>query len=110
MQAIITRFLPSLKNSDKNGSVPGRAYISEGEIKVSSQAKTIYIWVDTSMSVQDAHDQAALALVKELDWDASCYPSRLIRGGMPDGSGFAYVFGYDAPKTDSILTRELLQY
>lgn len=102
MQAIVTRYLPPLDSQEC------------GMIKASCQAETIFIDYDEqSDGMTGAHDRAALALVFALGWDATCYPSRLVRAGMPDGSGYVYVFAwlrdeaycYDAPETDCIKTR-----
>lgn len=81
MKAIQTRYLGA---TNFRGSRV-KAYTEGGN--------SVTVSYDDSVSRDDAHDQAAIALCKKLGWK---YP--MIRGGSPDGRGNVYVFSIDSER------------
>lgn len=76
MQAILTKFLPATNHrSDRV-----KAYCACSQIVVA--------W-DHSLNIADNHKAAALALIAKLAWEDG---DKLVQGGLPDLSGYAFVF------------------
>jgi len=70
----------------------GPSNVRGSRIKASAEGvKSITISYDHSLSSEDAHDKAALALANKYGWLSGKHRV-LARGGKPDGRGNVYVF------------------
>jgi len=88
MQAIVTKYI-------------GPTNYRGSRVKASCQAGTITLPWSYELGVNENHDKAAMALAFKLGWDEARY-GKLVGGGMPDGTGNAYVF-CQRPKLESTI-------
>ncbi len=56
------------------------------------QAKRVTVAWDYALGTEANHDAACRQLVLAMGWDGPNYPGRWVGGGLPDGTGNAYVF------------------
>lgn len=81
MQAIITKFF-------------GPTNTKGARIKAECAAGSVFVPYSYEFNTQDAHWQAAKALIVKMgwqDWDAANGGSHWVCGGSPDGKGFVFV-------------------
>lgn len=78
MQAIVTKYI-------------GPTNYKPGRIKASCQAGSITVSWDHGLDVEKNHDAACLALRDKLGWGDDTH-GQVVSGGLPDGTGNAYVF------------------
>ena len=78
MQAITTKFL-------------GPTNTKGQRVKATCAARSIIVSWDYGLNPDENHDAAAQELVRVMGWDKACY-GHIVGGGLPDGSGNAYVF------------------
>lgn len=77
MQAIITKYIHPTDTK-------------QARVKASCQAGSVTVSWDHALDVDGNHDAACEALRKKLHWLAPHYGPH-VSGGMPDGTGNAYV-------------------
>lgn len=82
MQAIITKFY-------------GPTSTRGPRIKARAWAGSVTVAYQHALGVEGSHEAAARALCEKLGWEG-----KMIGGGMPDDSGYAFVFTPDVGNDD----------
>ena len=77
MQAIVTKYL-------------GPTNYHGARVKAKAQAGSLTLPWDNALDIDDNHEKAARALALRHGWLDN--GGKLVGGGLPDGSGNAYVF------------------
>ena len=75
MQAIVTRY-------------HGATNTQQSRISARTQGRKLFVKWDHDLNIDQNHDAAAYELARQLGWDKY---GRIVGGGMPDGTGNAYV-------------------
>ena len=84
MQAIVTKYI-------------GPSNVRGARIKATADAGSVIVPKKYELNTEDAHAYAALALARKFGWKGT-----LIMGGMPDKTGYGYVFVFAEGKRHSI--------
>ncbi len=74
MQAIVTKYI-------------GPGNVKGARIKATANSGSETVSLQYELNLEDRHAYAALALARKMGWRGE-----LIAGGMPDGSGYVFVF------------------
>lgn len=99
MQAITTKFIHPTNHR-------------EPRVKAECDAGSIILdWPSSrragSWNPGDVHTLAAVALARKLGWDDPAYGGKLVRGGMPSKSPYAYVFVF-MPSAVPLMDRDII--